>query len=232
MYLYCWHLIYGRSTSDDSMEETYLYDRSLLHQLNFHGSNVKFDPFLSVACPGETWLKVRPLKDGDYDRGFLELLSQLTIVGQVTRRQFLTRFSEMKARGDYYVTVIEDTRKNEIIGAATLVIERKFIHNCAIRGRLEDVVVNDTYRGKQLGKLIVVTVTLLAQHLGCYKMTLDCKDNLIKFYQSLGYSLLSGNSNSMTIRYDELSLSSRRVSRNPTSTTASNGQIVSLGMIP
>lgn len=77
----------------------------------------------------------------------------------------------MKASGDYYVTVIEDTRKGEIIGAASLIIERKFIHNCAVvgereseisgntyfislqRGRLEDVVVNDTYRGKQLGKL-------------------------------------------------------------------------------
>lgn len=78
----------------------------------------------------------------------------------------------MKASGDYYVTVIEDTRKNQIIGAASLIIERKFIHNCAVvsqesspvqysythsltlqRGRLEDVVVNDTYRGKQLGKL-------------------------------------------------------------------------------
>lgn len=138
-------------------------------------------------------MKVRPLKDTDYDRGFLQLLSQLTHVGNVTRTQFLSmyrrcklplyilrgflftaRFSQMKASGDYYVTVIEDTRKNQIIGAASLIIERKFIHNCAVvsqesspvqysythsysftlqRGRLEDVVVNDTYRGKQLGKL-------------------------------------------------------------------------------
>jgi len=44
----------------------------------------------------------------------------------------LARFSQMKASGDYFVTVIEDTRKNEIIGAASLVIERKFIHNCAV----------------------------------------------------------------------------------------------------
>lgn len=59
----------------------------------------------------------------------------------------------MKQSGDYYVTVVEDTRIGEIIGAATLVLEHKFIHDCATRGRLEDVVVNDTYRGKQLGKL-------------------------------------------------------------------------------
>ncbi|XP_030370589.1 probable glucosamine 6-phosphate N-acetyltransferase [Scaptodrosophila lebanonensis] len=185
------------------MEETYLYDPNVLLKLDFHRSPAKFQPFISAASPGETWLKVRPLKDTDFDRGFLQLLSQLTTVGNVSRTQFLTRFSQMKASGDYFVTVIEDTRKNEIIGAASLVIERKFIHNCSVRGRLEDVVVNDTYRGKQLGKLIVVTVSLLAEHLGCYKMSLDCKDKLIKFYKSLGYVLLPGNSNSMTIRYDE-----------------------------
>ncbi|XP_037953666.1 probable glucosamine 6-phosphate N-acetyltransferase isoform X2 [Teleopsis dalmanni] len=185
------------------MEETYLYDPNILLKLDFYKSPAKFNPFISAANPGESWLKVRPLKDGDYDRGFLQLLSQLTSVGQITRTQFLTRFSQMKASGDYYVTVVEDTRKNLIIGAASLIVEKKFIHNCATRGRLEDVVVNDTYRGKQLGKLIVVTVTLLAQQLGCYKMSLDCKDKLIKFYETLGYELIPGNSNSMTIRYEE-----------------------------
>lgn len=54
------------------------------------------------------------------------------------------------------------------------------------RAHLEDVVVNNTYRGKQLGKLIVATVTLLAEYLGCYKMTLECKDSLVKFYTSIG----------------------------------------------
>lgn len=184
-------------------EETYLFDPNILLRLDFHQSTAKFSPFISAASPGEPWLKVRPLKDGDYDRGFLQLLSQLTNVGNVTRTQFLTRFSQMKAAGDYFVTVVEDTRKNLVIGAASLILERKFIHNCGIRGRLEDVVVNDTYRGKQLGKLIVVTVSLLAKQLGCYKMSLDCKDKLIKFYESLGYILIPGNSNTMTIRYDE-----------------------------
>jgi glucosamine-phosphate N-acetyltransferase len=107
----------------------------------------------------------------------------------------------MRAKGDYYVTVIEDLRSNKIIGSATLVIERKFIHSCGTRAFLEDVVVDDTYRGKQLGKLIVVTVSLLAEHLGCYKMSLQCKDNLIKFYRSMGYVDEKGNSNSMTLRY-------------------------------
>ncbi|XP_055380945.1 probable glucosamine 6-phosphate N-acetyltransferase isoform X2 [Condylostylus longicornis] len=183
--------------------EIALYDRSLLLHLDFRKSPAVFKPFISAADPGEKWLLVRPLQDGDYERGFLQLLSQLTSVGDINKSKFLNKFAQMRANGDYYVTVIEDTRINRIIGAASLIIEHKFIHDCGIRGRLEDVVVNDTYRGKQLGKLIVVTVTLLAQHLGCYKMTLDCKDKLIPFYNSLGYACEPGNSNSMTIRYDD-----------------------------
>ena len=34
-------------------------------------------------------------------------------------------------QGTYYTTVIEDTETSQIIGAATLIVERKFIHECA-----------------------------------------------------------------------------------------------------
>lgn len=178
-----------------------MFDPKFLLHLDFHRSPAKFNPFISAAAPGEPWLKVRPLQDGDYNRGFLEILGQLTDVGNISLPQFLNRFAQMRASGDYFVTVIEDTRKNKIIGSATLVLERKFIRNCAIRGQLEDVVVDDTYRGKQLGKLIVVTVSLLAEYLGCYKMTLNCKDKLIPFYRSIGYVDEKGNANSMNIRF-------------------------------
>lgn len=182
-------------------QELSLYNASLLLDLNFSQSLAKFSPPISAAHPGESWLKVRPLQSGDFHRGFLQALSQLTAVGNVSLAQFLNRFAQMRASGDYYVTVIVDTRYDKIIGSATLVLEHKFIHGCSVRGRLEDVVVDDTYRGKQLGKLIVVTVSLLAQRLGCYKMSLDCKDKLIPFYKSIGYVLEPGNANTMNIRY-------------------------------
>lgn len=182
-------------------QELYLYDPSLLLKLDFTRSPARFNPPITAVAPGEPWLKVRPLKSGDYRRGFLQSLSQLTNVGEISEAQFLNRFAEMRAKGDYYVTVIEDLRSNKIIGSATLVVERKFIHSCGIRAHLEDVVVDDTYRGKQLGKLIVVTVTLLADVVGCYKMSLECKDKLIPFYRSMGYVDEKGNANSMTLRY-------------------------------
>lgn len=62
----------------------------MLLQLNFQSSPAKFNPFISAIAPGEPWLKVRPLKSGDFNRGFLESLSQLTSVGEVTETQFLS----------------------------------------------------------------------------------------------------------------------------------------------
>jgi len=32
----------------------------------------------------------------------------------------------------YYVTVIEDVQLGQVVGAATLVVEKKFIRNCAV----------------------------------------------------------------------------------------------------
>lgn len=180
------------------------------------------NPFITNESTGESWLIVRPLQLGDYAKGFTQLLSQLTSVGNISKPQFDSKqtnkikeliktyifpgqFYAMQRSGGYYVTVIEDTRKGEIIGAATLITELKFIHDCGLRARLEDVVVNNTYRGKQLGKLIVLTVSLLAKKLGCYKMSLDCKDSLIPFYKAIGYKCEPGNCNSMVIRYEGVS---------------------------
>ena len=48
---------------------------------------------------------------------------------------------------------------------------------------------------------IVEIVTNLGKALGAYKMTLDCKDTMIPFYEGLGYGREAGNANTLSIRY-------------------------------
>ncbi|KAK9880505.1 hypothetical protein WA026_011744 [Henosepilachna vigintioctopunctata] len=195
----------GASTQISS--GTSLFDPRILENLEWTAVKGCLSPPITNAAPGENWLLVRPLQLEDYDKGYLQLLSQLTSVGNIDSHVFKNQFYAMQKCGGYYIVVIEDLRKNQIIGTSTLLTEYKFIHECGLRARLEDVVVNNTYRGKQLGKLIVLTVTLLSRKLGCYKMSLDCKDSLIPFYKSIGYKLEPGNSNSMVIRYDSVNTS-------------------------
>jgi len=179
-----------------------LYAASLLTRIDLKNlPSVSFDPPVEVLTPGDS-LILRPLRRTDFTKGFPQILSQLTAVGDVTEDQFQGAFDKMlKTPDTYYVTVIEDASTGKVIGAATLLLEQKFIHNCALRGRVEDVVVSDEYRGRQLGKLLLAALVLLAKELGCYKLSLDCRDAMIPFYETFGFVKESGNSNFMTIRY-------------------------------
>jgi len=180
-------------------EDLPLYDPDLLDKFDLgeRYNILKQDPVL----------KVRPLCISDYSRGFLNLLKELTEVGDITQEQFEDQFASMRSSpGMYYCTVIVDQNKNEIVGAATLLMERKFIRQCAMRARIEDVVVSPNYRGKQLGKCIVDLLVKLGQALGAYKISLDCKDQMIPFYESLGFKQEIGNSNSLSLRYPKAQL--------------------------
>ncbi|XP_058595059.1 glucosamine 6-phosphate N-acetyltransferase isoform X2 [Neofelis nebulosa] len=133
-------------------DETPMFDPSLLKEVDWSQNTATFSPAISPTHPGEG-LVLRPLCTADLNRGFFKVLGQLTETGVVNPEQFMKSFEHMKKSGDYYVTVVEDVTLGQIVATATLIIEHKFIHSCAKRGRVEDVVVSDECRGKQLGKL-------------------------------------------------------------------------------
>ncbi|XP_077568714.1 glucosamine 6-phosphate N-acetyltransferase [Stigmatopora nigra] len=168
------------------LDETPLFEPSLLEELDWSENSVSFSPLISPTNPGEG-LVLRPLCTADFNRGFVKVLSQLTETGDITAELFIKKFEHMKKTGDYYVVVLEDTNLGQIVATATLITEHKFIHSCAKRGRVEEVVVSDVCRGKQLGKLLMSTLVILSKKLGCYKITLECAPKNVAFYQKFGY---------------------------------------------
>lgn len=173
---------------ENGEKDVLLFDPSILTSLDYSQSVGSYKDGVSAQHPGEG-LIIRPLALGDFHSGYLNLLRQLTNVGDVSLEQFEDRFQQMKACPDsYYIVVIEDTTVGQIIGSATLVREQKFIHQATARARVEDVVVSDRYRGKQLGKVLVDVLVLLSKKIGCYKVSLECKDAMVKFYTMFGFS--------------------------------------------
>lgn len=76
----------------------------------------------------------------------------------------------MKAHNDQYFTiVIEDTQAKKIVGAGTILVERKFIHHNGLVGHIEDIVTHSEYRGMNLGKLVIETLKFIGDKAGCYK---------------------------------------------------------------
>ena len=166
------------------------WDSKLLQGLDVSQYGVKLDNKFSPLNPGDG-IVVRALSKDDYSKGFPHVISHLTNVGTVTEEDFNKCFDKIKAAGGYYTIVIEDVAANDgkgkIVGTGTLEVEQKFIHSCALRGRLEEVVVHPDYRGRKFGTIILGLLTELSKRLNCYKTTLECKVEHISLYGIFGY---------------------------------------------
>lgn len=76
---------------------------------------------------------------------------------------------------------------NKIVGAITLIIEEKIIHNGGKVGHIEDFVVLEEYRNKGIGTLLYNYVKILCIQNKCYKMILDCNLILENYYIKKGF---------------------------------------------
>ncbi|EGD74192.1 hypothetical protein PTSG_06202 [Salpingoeca rosetta] len=143
---------------------------------------------------------VRQLHIDDIKKGYLELLAQLTVVGNVPADVCARRIAQAERNNCFFI-VIEHKEKGQIVGAGTLLVEQKFIRSAGFAGHLEDVVVDAAIRGKGLGTKIISYLTELARKVGCYKCILDCDDHNVPFYEYCGYS--KGHSPAFMAKYFE-----------------------------
>lgn len=122
------------------------------------------------------------------DRGFFETLSNLKSVGELSgdleRSKRILR--EIKSNPLYkiFVAVKDD---DEVVGATTLLIEQKFIHNGGRSGHIEDVVTRKGFQGMGIGSSVVKKALEAAKEAGCYKIVLDCSEENVPFYEKLGF---------------------------------------------
>jgi glucosamine-phosphate N-acetyltransferase len=145
----------------------------------------------------ETFI-IRKLEKDDYHKNYLDLLSQLSSIDKekISENDFNVFLNEKP--NNINIFVIYDNKKNKICGSGTVVIESKLIHNFGKVGHIEDVVVDETYRGYGLGKLIVDYLVDYAKSHNCYKVLLMCNDKNIEFYKKLGFNK---KDNAMTIYF-------------------------------
>ena len=143
-----------------------------------------------------TDVKIRELEEKDLSNGFLESLDSLRKASNLDPKKAKEIFKKIKSDPDciIYVAVLD----SKIIGATTLLIEQKFIHDGGLVGHIEDVVVRKEYQGSGIGQKLVKSLLEYAKKKGCYKIILDCADDLVPFYEKIGFKR---HSNSMRIDY-------------------------------
>ncbi|THW08170.1 acetyltransferase [Aureobasidium pullulans] len=131
---------------------------------------------------------IRPLHRTDHAHGYLTCLSSLTWIGDISAAQFEQRFDWMKTKGKewYYCIVIDDGEK--IVGAATMILDRKFIQNFTTIAHVEEVCISSSHQKQGLGLLLINALNALAmESLGVDKLILNCSEDNVGFYEKCGY---------------------------------------------
>lgn len=111
----------------------------------------------------------RLLQIEDLDESYFKLLGQLTsspypldlaqndAEKQLQQDRIKKQFEELAQDPNHVILVA--VAANNIVGTASLVVEKKFIRNLAKAGHIEDVVVDSSTRGKGVGKKLIQLLT-------------------------------------------------------------------------
>ena len=130
-------------------------------------------------------IKFRKVERKDLGEVFL-LLQQLTEIDYSNRNEedcwnkFNSNTSSNSIVGLY---------KDEIIAYGSLVIENKIRGEAA--GHIEDIVVDNKVRGNNVGVMLIDELIKIGKEKECYRITLFCKEHLIKFYNKNGFEVNS-----------------------------------------
>jgi len=121
-------------------------------------------------------IQIRELSNITED--FLAVLSELSDVGLT-----LEEARKIKYNSKIYVAV----HGERIVGTISLFIEQKFIHQGGKVCHIEDVVVSKEYRNMGIGKRLVQHGINEAKKYGCYKVILQCFEEVTSFYEEIGF---------------------------------------------
>jgi glucosamine-phosphate N-acetyltransferase len=121
---------------------------------------------------------VRRASDLDRDKGLLEILGQLSPLGEAGPLYRLWRA--------YKVVFVAEV-EGRIVGTVSILVERKLTHDNGRVAHVEDVVVDESQRGTDVGSRLLRTAVDYARAEGCYKVVLSCHESVARFYERNGF---------------------------------------------
>ena len=123
---------------------------------------------------------IREFQREDVNMGLLDTYKEVWWITEISKSTI-----DSYLNNDNYMVVAE--LDGEIVGTATLHIQKKMIRNGGVAGLIEDVAVREKYRGKKIGEQLTQHLIAKAKQLGCYKVILSCFPERIAFYERNGF---------------------------------------------
>lgn len=125
------------------------------------------------------------------ERDRYDYLRLVSVFGDadLTDRQWSTWY-EMYDEADNREVIIGEIKDKNlgtiVVCSASLIYEFKAFHTLGMAAHVEDVVVDEKYRGLGIGKELIKYLVSNCQNMGCYKIILDCKEENCGFYEKCG----------------------------------------------
>lgn len=142
-------------------------------------------------------MNIKILETSDNISDYLKCIESLNnSTGDVASEEDIKKFLATRPLNILTFVVVNDD--NRIVATSTVIMEKKLRYH-RLCCHIEDVGVHPDFRKQGYGKLIVNFCVKVAMNNNCYKIKLNCADNLVKFYEALGFEM---NGNHMFIKGD------------------------------
>lgn len=113
----------------------------------------------------------------------LFLLNQLSTATNISNETFFKTTKDINNMGQIIIGIEEDI----IICSGTIIIEPKLIYGAKSAAHIEDVVVLKEWRKMGIAQKLLDHLQNIAVDANCYKIILDCQENLESFYEKTGF---------------------------------------------
>lgn len=118
------------------------------------------------------------------DNNVFILLNQLTNSPKLSEEEFSSIITELPQNHRIFLLY----ENNVLAGMCTILIEQKLTYNGSKIAHIEDVVVDKKYRGKGYAKKLVNHCIDIAKLYNCYKIILNCSDEVKPLYEKCGFT--------------------------------------------
>ena len=98
----------------------------------------------------------------------------------INYNEFIKYIEDLSNFHDIFLLIDEESEN--IIGCVTILLEQKLIHNLNFVCHIEDFIINNNYKNKGFGSIILTHIKEYAKKKNCYKIILNCNNNIKEFY--------------------------------------------------
>ena len=123
----------------------------------------------------------------NYHQDFYALLNSLSKAPLVDISSTLETFERIMNQWSVLFVAI-DQEKKRLVGTITLLLEQKFYRWWVKAWHIEDVIVHSDYQWQWIWRQLLEKAIQRAKSEQCYKIILDCEEELSRYYQKFGFT--------------------------------------------